>query len=115
MYGPDLFHARQVGNGPRQFERTVKGAGRKMQLLHGGFKQTLGVIIRLAILPYLAWSHVGIADQGRTGEAGALLTQLSMIRADDHSTHWRFLTILAIGGLPWVRIHFRLPSIACAG
>ena len=101
VYGPDLLHARQISDGPRQLEGAMEGAGGQMQLLHRRFEQTLRAIVRLAVFPHLARAHVGIADQGRAGEAHASRRYVGPGQATLLSpTPWRSLSILAIGGLP---------------
>jgi len=58
----------QVGDGQRQLEDAVEGAGGEVKLFHGGLEQALRRVFDVAELPYLGGRHLGVTGQSRSLE-----------------------------------------------
>ena len=62
MGGTDICAPRQICNGAGQFKYPVIGAGRELELAHGGFHQGKPGVVKLAELANFSRAHVGVAQ-----------------------------------------------------
>ena len=72
VVGGDRVGAGEVGDGARDLEDAVVGAGGEVELLHGLLEKLAERRIDGAMLADLRVRHAGVGAGARAGEAGAL-------------------------------------------
>src|SRR5574340_690153 len=70
--GGDLVAAAEVGDGTRELEDAVVGAGGELELVHGGTHEAAAGFIEGAKLAHLCRVHIGVGSQRCTGKTRAL-------------------------------------------
>jgi hypothetical protein len=69
MLGQDFFRAGQIGNGARDFQNAIVGAGAEVQVVHGILEKLFGFVFEGTEFFQLLWTQASVAgDFGFMGE-----------------------------------------------